>query len=92
MHDSDHPHHHHGHQDHENVSAEMSLEQKALKLLDHWIVHNDDHGTNYSQWAAKLRQGGHLGAAEALDQVGELTTRISRLFRQAKDDLQGSGS
>ncbi len=99
MHDSDHSHHHHDHHGHhhhdhghEDGSGQMSLEEKAVRLLEHWIAHNDDHGANYSQWADKLRQHGHIGAAEALDRVGELTERISRLFRQAKDELSGSGS
>ncbi len=82
--------HHHGH--HHEQSSQMSLEEKAVKLLEHWIAHNDDHGANYGQWAAKLRRHGHVEAAEALEQVGQLTARISQLFRQAKDNLDRTGN
>ncbi len=97
MHDSDHSDHnhhdhHHGHEHHhDHTSGDMPLEQKAVKLLEHWIRHNDDHGQNYLQWAEQLRKNGYLKAADALDEVLKLTVRISGLFRQAKDDLNVSG-
>ena len=41
-HDHDHSHEHahdHAHQTHDT----LSFEEKMIKLLEHWIKHNDDH-------------------------------------------------
>ena len=48
-HDHDHQHgqdHHHGHA---HSHAPLSFSEKLVKLLDHWIQHNDQHAEDYPQ-------------------------------------------
>mgnify|MGYP000022356956 CR=1 FL=1 len=45
---------HHDHDSH----GEMPFDEKLLKLLNHWIKHNEDHAFNYRNWAEKAKANG----------------------------------
>jgi hypothetical protein len=86
---SDQHHHHHGHShSHNPVDGELSETQKILKLLHHWIHHNDDHATNYIDWAGKIELLGFPSAAERLRKAAELTQAVSREFKTAAVAIQ----
>lgn len=86
---SDQHHHHHGHAHHHNpVDGELSETQKILKLLHHWIHHNDDHATNYIDWARKIEALGFTTAARHLRTAAELTNTVSREFEAAASAIQ----
>ncbi len=55
---------HHEHHHHE-VKSELTFDEKLIKLLEHWLKHNDDHAGNYRDWAEKARQN-QLEAVGAL--------------------------
>ncbi|MBW2338715.1 MAG: hypothetical protein JRF47_18585 [Deltaproteobacteria bacterium] len=50
----DHHHHHHEHDSH----GELSFDEKIEKMLSHWIKHNEDHASNYRNWAEKAKANG----------------------------------
>ena len=52
-HDHDHDHHHGDdhHHGHSHSHAPLSFSEKLVKLLDHWIEHNDHHAEDYRKWA-----------------------------------------
>jgi len=78
-HDHDHDHHHHHHE----VQSEMSFEEKMVKLLDHWIRHNDDHAGTYRGWAEKAREN-HLDAVSGLlNEAARMTADINSRFEAA---------
>ena len=84
-HDHDHNHdhgndHHHG-QAHSD--APLSFSEKLVKLLDHWVQHNDHHAEDYRKWAQDARENGQKEVAELLDSAAELTDTISGRFREA---------
>ena len=82
-HDHAHPHghdHHHGHAHHH---APMSFSEKLVKLLDHWIQHNDHHAEDYRKWAQDARENGQIEVADLLDAAAELTCSISHRLREA---------
>jgi len=82
-------HHHHGHAHHHHqVDGELSETQKILKLLHHWIHHNDDHAANYIDWARKIETLGFSMAAEHLRTAAELTNAVSREFETAATVIQ----
>jgi len=82
-------HHHHGHaHSHDTVEGELSEIEKILKLLHHWIHHNDDHATNYIDWARKIELLGFTTAAEHLRAAAELTNAVSREFETAATTIQ----
>jgi hypothetical protein len=79
MHDHQHG---HGH-GHESNAKSLSFEEKAAKLIDHWIRHNDEHGRNYTCWARDFRNHGFSDAADLLDVAEELSRQITGVLKKA---------
>ena len=81
-----------GHQDdHPNASAGsgegMPFPQKASRLLDHWIHHNDEHAQNYKNWAAEFRKHDMPAVAVLLESAAELTSQINLTLQQAAQQI-----
>ena len=76
-----HHHHHHDH-DHEMQST-LSFDEKMIKLLEHWIKHNDDHAQTYREWAQKAKEKNKSKAALMLEDAAEMTLSISKKFESA---------
>jgi len=74
--------HHHGHHDHE-VKSELTFDEKLIKLLDHWLKHNDDHAGNYRDWAEKASQNQLEDVGALLEDVCDLTAEINAKFESA---------
>jgi hypothetical protein len=85
-------HHHHDH-DHSPATGqgELTEREKVLKLLHHWIHHNDDHAANYSDWARKVEGMGFHEAAQRLRAASEMTRTITREFEAAEAAIRGQG-
>ena len=80
-HDHDHAHdHHHDHAHH--THATLSFEEKMIKLLEHWIKHNEDHADSYRDWAQKAQANGMPDAGELLGEVAEMTASITGKFEE----------
>jgi len=78
-------HHDHGH-DHEHdhgTPGSLSFNEKMVKLLDHWIRHNDGHASDYINWAAKARAENLPEAAALLEEAAGMTRQISEKFAAA---------
>jgi hypothetical protein len=100
-HEHDHQHHHHGDHDHQHghdhqqhdhgqrqkPGSAMSDKEKLVKLLDHWVAHNNDHADNYAQWSGKAEQMGLEQAARLLKDAADLTHAISEKFIKAKEAI-----
>jgi hypothetical protein len=85
--DHDHDHDH----DHHHSSLEMTFEEKIVKLLEHWIKHNDDHAVTYQGWADQAKQN-HLEAVAAIiEEAAEMNLEINKKFEQAKAMIQDKG-
>ncbi|MCF8070299.1 MAG: hypothetical protein K9L30_17085 [Desulfobacterales bacterium] len=74
--------HHHEHDHGEENSLTES--EKLIKLLEHWIHHNDDHAENYRNWASKAKDSGLTDVEGFLKEAAEKTMEISTLFKKAK--------
>jgi hypothetical protein len=86
-HDHDHKHDH----DHHHSSIEMTFEEKIVKLLEHWIKHNDDHAVTYRGWADQAKLN-HLDAvAVIIQEAAEMNLAVNEKFEQAKLLLQNKG-
>ena len=72
---------HHRH-DQEMQSA-LSFDEKMIKLLEHWIKHNDDHARTYRDWAQKAKEKNKSKAALMLEDAAEMTLSISKKFESA---------
>jgi len=73
--------HHHKH-DHE-IQSTLSFDEKMIKLLEHWIKHNDDHAETYRDWAQKAKEKNMIEASSLLEDAAEMTLMISKKFGEA---------
>jgi hypothetical protein len=48
-----HSHHEHPAHHHHDSTDELSPREKLVKLLEHWIKHNEGHAQTYQEWAEK---------------------------------------
>ncbi len=91
-HDHDHDHsHHHGHDHHHGHAhshAPLSFADKLVKLLDHWVQHNDHHAADYRKWARDASENGQANVAEQLASAAELTDTISERLREAGEKVK----
>ena len=91
-HHHDHKHHHHHehqhrhdhdhHHDHD-IQITLSFGEKMIKLLEHWIKHNDDHAGTYRDWGQKAKDNGMPETASLLEDAAEMTDKISKKFEAA---------
>jgi hypothetical protein len=82
-HDHDHDHHHHKH-----GKTEMTVLEKAVKIIDHWIRHNEDHSKTYREWADKLKKENLPSAAALIDEVAAIQDSVNEKFQQAVDIIR----
>ncbi len=77
----EHDHHHH---DHAGEGGEtLSFDRKLVKLLEHWIRHNDDHAENYRDWARKAKEKNFTQEGRLMEDAAEMTLAISQKFEAA---------
>ena len=90
-------HHHHGH-DHDHnhdhnhkhdIESTLSFDEKMIKLLEHWIKHNDDHAETYRDWAKKAKENHMDKAGALLEDAAEMTLMISKKFEEAVHIIRG---
>ena len=79
-------HHHHSH---DESNSEMAFEEKLIKILDHWIKHNEDHAQNYKKWAEDAKSKGLTEAGELLIEAAGMSLAINAKFEQALSHTKG---
>ncbi len=83
-------HHHDDHHSHDHshtLSPSLSFNDKMVKLLAHWIQHNDDHANNYRDWANQAMEKEIPHIAEKLEEAARLTDQITDTFKEASQLL-----
>ena len=78
--DHHHDHHHHHHDSH----GELSFDEKIEKMLSHWIKHNEDHASNYRNWAEKAKANGKDKAGILLEEAADMSLAINEKFEAAQ--------
>ena len=73
-------HHHHHHDSH----GELSFDEKIEKMLSHWIKHNEDHASNYRNWAEKAKANGKDKAGILLEEAADMSLAINEKFEAAQ--------
>ncbi|RLB75116.1 MAG: hypothetical protein DRH24_20140 [Deltaproteobacteria bacterium] len=75
---------HHHHHDHDHgIGTSLSFDEKMIKLLEHWVKHNDDHAETYRDWAKKAKEKNMDEAGSLLEDAAEMTLAISKKFEEA---------
>jgi len=54
-----------------------------IKLLEHWIKHNEDHARTYMDWAQKAKEKNKSETARLLEDAAEMTLLIGKKFESA---------
>lgn len=76
-------HHDHEHHHHHEIKSDLTFKEKLIKLLDHWVKHNQDHAETYRDWAEKAKDNELSEVGGLLDEVHALTMQINEKFKQA---------
>lgn len=69
------------------MDSQLSDMEKLAQLLEHWRRHNQDHVSNYLDWADRAETDGNLETAALLRQAAETTERVTELFTLARAAL-----
>jgi hypothetical protein len=85
-HHHDHDHHHHHH--HNAAESELTVLEKAVKMIEHWIKHNQDHSKTYREWADKLKKENSADAATLIEEIAAIHDGINEKFQQAADRIR----
>jgi hypothetical protein len=78
--------HHHSHHGHDSQSS-LSFDEKMVKLLEHWIKHNDDHAETYKEWSEKAKDNNLDHACAIILEAAEMTLQINEKFKEALKSL-----
>jgi hypothetical protein len=81
-------HHHHHHHDNE-IESTLTFDEKMIKLLEHWVKHNDDHAETYRDWAKKAKDNNMDEAGSLILDAAEMTLVISKKFEEAVRIIRG---
>lgn len=65
----------------------MDDRKKLKHLLEHWMLHNEEHVRSYREWAEKADAAGEREVAEILRKVSDETARAQELFKKAHELL-----
>ena len=79
---------HHHHHDHDSP-GELSFDEKFEKMLAHWIKHNEDHASNYRNWAEKAKANGKEKAGMLLEEAADMSLTINEKFTVALASQSG---
>ena len=83
-HHHDHDHHHNHNHDHD-IQSTLSFDEKMIKLIEHWIKHNDGHAATYRDWAKKAKEKDKDKAASLLEDAAGMTLMISKKFEEVAE-------
>ena len=101
-HDHDHDHHHHHgsdhHHDHDHdhhhehsageAPSTPSEKDKLVKMVEHWIHHNEEHVRSYRDWAQRALVLGQEEVRSVLEQIANDTQLQTQSFEKIRSILK----
>lgn len=89
-----HHHHHHPAHSHEGGSPATTPSgiDKLIKIIEHWIQHNEDHARSYREWAERAEQLGQEQVAQILQGVAKESLQQNQQMAEALAILQARHS
>jgi hypothetical protein len=76
------------HDHHRDVTSSLTFHEKTVKMLKHWIKHNEDHAENYDKWAREINDRMGENISVLLNDAADLTIAINQIFEEAIKLLQ----
>ena len=80
-HSHDSHHSHHSHEEHSHASPSDS--EKLIKMIEHWIHHNQDHASSYREWARRAEEQGHQEVCQILQSVADGSVQQNESMEKA---------
>lgn len=74
---------HHSHNHEHDVERKLTFQEKTVKMLEHWIKHNQDHAENYNKWAKEVKDNLGDSIYTLLKDAADLTLSINEKFEEA---------
>jgi intergrase/recombinase len=91
-HSHDQSHHNHGTSHSSHSHGALTAEEKLMKMVEHWIDHNEEHAKSYRDWANRAMEIGNKEAALILEEVAGNTLQQNERFRKALRLLKESSA
>ncbi len=63
----------------------MDQKKKLVVVIEHWIEHNESHGSEYKKWA---QTAGELGLDSVKAEIEEAVEKISEANRHLAEALK----
>ncbi|PIP36087.1 MAG: hypothetical protein COS92_04900 [Desulfobacterales bacterium CG07_land_8_20_14_0_80_52_14] len=60
----------------------QSFEEKLIRLLEHWIRHNEDHVKTYREWADQARNHHLHEAASRIEESAVMAEAVTKKLEQ----------
>lgn len=79
----------HNHNHHYEIQNILSFDEKLIKLLEHWLKHNESHAVTYRDWAEKAKEKNMVAAGSLLEDAAEMAMLINRKFEEAVKLISG---
>ncbi len=89
-HDQHGHHHHHQHGSQDTSSSgptSPSDRDKLLRMLEHWLRHNEEHAVSYQNWAAQAKSLGEEGVQALLEEMAAEARRQNQKLEAAIQSL-----
>ncbi|MBW1615362.1 MAG: hypothetical protein JRJ49_02280 [Deltaproteobacteria bacterium] len=67
-----------------NDNSELSFEEKLVKLLKHWGVHNKEHNENYKKWSVEAKERGYADVSKLIEKAADMSLEINKYFEEAE--------
>ena len=71
------------HEHNHEIHTSLAFDEKMVKLLEHWIGHNDDHAASYRNWSEKTKEKDMNDVGLLLEDAVDMTELISNKFKKA---------
>lgn len=71
------------HDQREDILSTLTLHEKTVKMLEHWIKHNQEHADNYKQWAKDIKDNIGENISVLLKDAADLTNSVNEKFKEA---------
>ena len=66
----------------------MHTRKKLLRLIEHWLHHQDEHRQTFLKWAGEAEREGLTEVAECLKQVAEDMQLAKTRLEKAKKSIE----
>ena len=68
----------------------MEEREKLKHLLEHWIEHNEEHATEFREWATKAKSLGETAVSDQILEAANQLEKANEFLGNASEKMSGS--